>query len=242
MGRLFLAPVALGPADWTSYLPAQARDAVIGLDYFIVESAKAARSELKRIGYPKPLRDARIEELPARPTAAELARLLAPIAAGADGALMSDAGCPAVADPGALLVRAAHAAGIRVVPLVGPSSLLLALMASGLNGQSFSFHGYLPIAGVERDAAIRALERESAEHARTQVFIETPYRNERMHAALIEACRPQTLLCLATDLATATESVETRSIAAWRSAAPPRIDKRPTVFLMLAERSAQPDR
>ena len=147
---------------------------------------------------------------------------------------MSEAGCPAVADPGALLVRRAHEKGVKVVPLVGPSSLLLALMASGLNGQSFAFHGYLPVDEEARKRRIRELETESARHSRTQLFIETPYRNERMFEALKATCSPETRLCVARDLTTADEWIVTRRIADWKKAATPELSKRPTVFLLLA--------
>lgn len=160
-----------------------------------------------------------------------LRELLAPAVDGEDIGLMSDAGCPAVADPGALVVRLAHELGIPVVPLAGPSSILLALMASGLNGQSFCFHGYLP---VERDkcrAAIRKLERESKAHGQTQIFMETPYRNERLLEMLLENCMAGTRLCLACDLTMDSELVRTRTIAEWHEH-PPAPGKRPCVFLL----------
>jgi 16S rRNA (cytidine1402-2'-O)-methyltransferase len=147
---------------------------------------------------------------------------------------MSEAGCPAVADPGALLVRRAHEKGVKVVPLVGPSSLLLGLMASGLNGQSFAFHGYLPVDEEARKRRIRELEAESARHSRTQLFIETPYRNDRMFEALKSTCGPETRLCVARDLTTADEWIATRRIADWKKTAAPELSKRPTVFLLLA--------
>lgn len=237
-GKLFLIPVSLGAGDWASYLPPEVRNTALGLDYFIVENAKTARTELKRLGYEKPLRETRIEPLPERATDTDLALLLRPILEGIDAGLMSEAGCPAVADPGAALVRAAHNSGIQAVPLVGPSSLLLALMASGLNGQSFAFHGYLPIDDRERSSALRELERESARRNMTQIFIETPYRNTRMFSAAIETCAPGTLLCVASDLSAPTEAIHTRSVAEWRRCAAPTIERRPTVFLLLAERSA----
>ena len=150
--------------------------------------------------------------------------------------LMSEAGVPAVADPGALVVREAHRLNIRVVPLVGPSSLLLALMASGLDGQRFAFHGYLPIDDSERRIAIQALEAASRNSHQTQLFIETPYRNTRMFDALLHACREDTLLCVARALTTSGEWVRTCSVAQWQRAARPTLDKMPTVFLLLATR------
>jgi 16S rRNA (cytidine1402-2'-O)-methyltransferase len=200
----------------------------------VVENAKSARAELARLGHPKPLRDLSIIELPASPTQADCDTLLAPVLAGHDLALMSDAGCPAVADPGALLVRRSHELGIRVRPLVGPSSLMLALMASGLDGQRFAFHGYIPARDPERAHKIVALNAESTRLTQTQIFIETPYRNQTLFAALLQHCHPQTRLCIATDLTLATELVMTRKIVEWRTAATPELDKRPTVFLLLA--------
>jgi 16S rRNA (cytidine1402-2'-O)-methyltransferase len=233
-GALWLLPVALGDAPWENYLPAATREAACRLTHFIAENAKTARAELKRIGHPLPLRELVIEQLPEAPTAADIDRLMAPLQQGRDLGLMSEAGCPAVADPGALLVRRAHQLGLVVKPLVGPSSLLLALMASGLDGQRFAFHGYLPAREPERSRRIGQLEKESAHQRQTQVFIETPYRNLPLFKALVAACNPGTRLCLATDLSLHGERIRTQSIAEWKAAAPPDLDKRPTVFLLLA--------
>ena len=236
-GTLYLIPVALGEATpWSAFLPAQAQAIAAGLRRFVVETARAARAHLKQLDYPHPLRETDIRELPADGpgAAAALDALLAPALAGEDIGLMSDAGCPAVADPGARLVARAHALGIRVAPLVGPSSILLGLMGSGLNGQSFAFHGYLPVAEGERDAALRALEDESRKLGRTQIFIETPYRNERMLDALLKLLKPDTLLCIACDLNTANETLLTRSVRDWRKAGRPALARRPALFLLLA--------
>jgi 16S rRNA (cytidine1402-2'-O)-methyltransferase len=234
-GTLWLLPVALGDAPWEMYLPAATREAACRLTHFVAENAKTARVELKRIGHPVPLRELAIEQLPASPTAADIECLLAPLREGHDIGLMSEAGCPAVADPGALLVRHAHELGLGVRPLVGPSSLLLALMASGLDGQRFAFHGYLPAREPERGSRIAELEQESARLRQTQIFIETPYRNHALFNALRLACRPTTRLCLATDLTLSSEQIATRRIADWKTASPPNLDKRPTVFLLLAD-------
>ena len=233
-GTLWLLPVALGDAAWDAYLPPATREAACRLSHFVVENAKTARAELKRLGHPTPLRELQIEQLPEKLTAADIERLLAPLLAGHDLGLMSEAGCPAVADPGALLVRRAHEIGIPVRPLVGPSSLLLALMASGLDGQRFAFHGYLPAREPDRSKRIAELEAESARQAQTQLFIETPYRNQALLAALLQACKPGTRLCIATDLSLESESIATRRIADWKKLATPALDKRPTVFLLLA--------
>ncbi|MDD3354101.1 SAM-dependent methyltransferase [Zoogloea sp.] len=234
-GTLYLIPVSLGPAPTQLTTPADVAGRARSLNYFVVENAKTARAELKRLEHPTPLRDLDIRELPDKPRQSDLDTLLAPLLAGQDCGLMSEAGCPAVADPGALLVRRAHEKGIPVAPLVGPSSLLLALMGSGLNGQSFAFHGYLPVDEETRNKRIRELEAESARCSRTQLFIETPYRNERMFEALRTTCRPDTRLCIARDLTTAEEWIHTRSVADWKKSTPPELAKRPAVFLILAD-------
>lgn len=232
---LWLLPVALGDTPWETCLPAATRDAACRLTHFVAENAKTARAELKRIGHPVALRELTIEQLPDQPTAADIDRLLAPLRAGIDLGLMSEAGCPAVADPGALLVRRAHEIGLPVKPLVGPSSLLLALMASGLDGQRFSFHGYLPAREPERNQRITELERESTRQHQTQIFIETPYRNMALFKALLATCRPQTRLCLATDLSLGSEQIRMQCVADWKTSPLPALDKRPTVFLLLAD-------
>ena len=235
-GTLYLIPASLG-LDTASSLttPTDVASMARSLQYFVVENAKTARAELKRLEHPSPLRDLDIRELPEKPGQADLDGLLARLMEGSDAGLMSEAGCPAVADPGALLVRRAHERGIRVTPLVGPSSLLLALMASGLNGQSFAFHGYLPVDEAGRDKRIRELEAESARFAHTQLFIETPYRNDRLFEALRQHCQPGTRLCVAHDLTQGEEWIASRSIAEWRKGDAPELARRPTVFLILAE-------
>lgn len=233
-GQFYLIPSALGETTWDRYLPAETQEVACRLRHFIAENAKTTRAELKRLGHPIPLRDLAIEQLPERLDATETDRLLAPLLAGHDLGLMSEAGCPGVADPGALLVRRAHQLGIRVRPLVGPSSLLLGLMASGLDGQRFAFHGYLPAREPERSTRIADLERDSRKYRQTQLFIEAPYRNDALFQALLAACRPDTRLCLATDLTLPTEITTTRTIAEWRKVAAPDLDRRPTVFLLLS--------
>jgi 16S rRNA (cytidine1402-2'-O)-methyltransferase len=235
LGSLWLLPVALGDTPWQDYLPASTHEAACRLTHFVAENAKTARAELKRIGHPLPLRELAIEQLPATLTPADIEHLLAPLTAGHDLGLMSEAGCPAVADPGALLVRRAHELGITVKPLVGPSSLLLALMGSGLEGQRFAFHGYLPAREPERSRRIVELEGESARNKQTQIFIETPYRNGALFQALLSACRQRTRLCVATDLTLRSEQIRTRRMADWKDAPLPELDKRPTVFLLLAD-------
>lgn len=229
-GTLYLVPTPLGGE---ALLPASVVERVHALEYFVAEQPKSARAFLKQIGYPRPLASVRVEALDADTPAEILRQLLAPIESGADAGLVSEAGAPAVADPGARLVRLAHARGVTVVPLVGPSALLLALMASGLDGQRFAFHGYLPVDENELARRLRELEDESRKKRQTQLFIETPYRNDRLLRVLLARCAPSTLLCVATDLTLAGESVTTRPIAEWRKTSTT-IGKRPTVFLLLA--------
>lgn len=235
-GTLFLLPTQLGETGWFTVLPAHTREAACRLRHFVVENAKTARAALKWLEHPVPLRELAIEQLPEALTAGEIARLLTPLRDGHDLGLMSEAGCPGVADPGALLVRRAHETGITVKPLVGPSALLLALMASGLDGQHFAFHGYLPAREPERGRRIVELEKESQQKQQTQLFIETPYRNAALFDALLATCRPQTLLCVASDLTLESETIATRPIAAWRGMPKPALDRRPTVFLLLSAR------
>lgn len=238
-GTLYLLPVGLTspgdtPADWEHWLPAATHQIACTLHHFVVEDAKTARANLKAFGHPTPLRDLDIQEISKQADENTFKPLLAPLLSGHDLGLMSEAGCPAVADPGALLVRAAHAAGIKVKPLVGPSSLLLALMGSGLDGQRFAFHGYLPARDPERSKAIQGLEKESGRLRQTQLFIETPYRNSVLLQALLKTCQPTTRLCVASDLTLPSENIVTDSIGSWRKRSTPDIDKRPTVFLLLA--------
>lgn len=247
-GILYLVPNLLEPAAasageaLTGVIPETVLATTARLGYFIAENAKTTRAFLKLVGqaHPlaKPLQEIRIAGLDVNTAAAALPDLLAPILDGQDGGLISEAGVPAVADPGASLVRLAHEYGIRVKPLVGPSSLLLALMASGLDGQRFAFHGYLPVDAGERARRIKALEERSRQERQTQLFIETPYRNLALLQALASACRPQTLISVATDLSLPGESVRTQSAGQWQrelqQKKEPPFHRRPTVFLMLA--------
>lgn len=233
-GTLYLIPVPLGASAPAEVLPAPVLERTRSLARFVAEHAKTARAFLKAAGHPLPLQQIAIAELNEHTRDNELAALLAPLVAGEDVGLVSEAGCPAVADPGAQLVARAQRAGIRVVPLVGPSSLLLALMASGLSGQNFAFHGYLPAKEEERRKRLKELEAESRKYERTQLFIETPYRNRPMFDTLLATLAPPTRLCVATDLTLPGERVATRSVGDWRRLPPPEFDRRPTVFLLLA--------
>lgn len=239
-GTLFLIPNTLGETEaLSSVLPEQVQQITSQLDYFVAENAKTARAFLKLVNarHPlaKPLQEIKISELNVNTPAAALAGLLAPLLAGQDGGLVSEAGVPAVADPGADLVRLAHQHNIPVRPLVGPSSLLLAVMASGLNGQSFAFNGYLPTDAAQRATRIKELEQRSRKEKQTQLFIETPYRNAAMLEALTAACAPGTLICVATDLSLPSETIRTMTASQWKSAKAPDFHKKPTVFLLLGQ-------
>ena len=241
-GTLYLIPNALGEGALDTVIPDPVRARTASLQYFIAENAKSARAFLKLVGTTHPLRqslqETHISELNVNTPAEQLPALLTPLLQGHDVGLLSEAGVPAVADPGADLVRLAHRENITVKPLVGPSSLLLALMASGLNGQSFAFHGYLPTDADARATRLRQLEQRSRQERQTQMFIETPYRNEAMLQAMAASCAPTTLICIATDLTLDTELVRTTSAQQWQkeivSGKMPAFRKRPTVFLMLA--------
>jgi len=221
---LYTIPTPLGgePQD---ALPASALATIRNIQDFAVENAKSARAFLGALGMP--VRELSIVEI------ADQADLLAPLRAGRALGLLSEAGCPAIADPGAQLVEAAHREGFRVVPLIGPSSITLALMASGLEGQRFAFCGYLPREAGPRAKRIRELETRSRREGETEIFIETPYRNEALYSALLEVCAPGSRLCVAVDLTLPTETIRTFSIAEWRRSKSA-IDKRPAVFLLLA--------
>ncbi len=233
-GTLFLIPVPLGDeADARLLLAPEAVRTAHRLKHFFVENPKSARAFLKRIAWPLPLQEALLTPLDKNTRAEAMPALLKTLLEGKDAGLLSEAGCPAIADPGALLVRAAHAAGIAVRPLVGPSAILLALMASGLNGQRFAFQGYLPVDAARRASRIKLVEQRSSHEESTQLFIETPYRNDALLAALIEHCAADTLLCVAAGLSEPGETVVTRSIAGWRQL-DWRPGKQPAVFLLLA--------
>lgn len=233
LGTLYLIPCTLGDTPAEQVLPRHVIDVARRLEHFVVEQAKTARQFLAALKPEKPIQSLHFATLNEHTAHKDLAGLLAPLLAGHDVGIISEAGCPGIADPGADLVNLAHHNGIRVVPLVGPSSILLALMASGLNGQRFAFHGYLPIADAERKKAIATLEAESIRQKQTQLFIETPYRNEKMLGALLAHCRPQTRLCVATDITLPGELIQTRSIAQWKLRPLPQLNKRPSLFLLL---------
>lgn len=231
-GTLYLIPVPLGEdGDIASVIPEQVRQLAASLRTFVVEHPKSARQFLKLTGSAVPLQEIRMLTLDEHTRPAELAALLQPLLDGEDVGLLSEAGCPAVADPGADLVHLAHSRDIRVAPLVGPSSILLALMASGLNGQSFAFLGYLPAEKTERAKRIAELEQTSQRLNQAQIFIETPYRNNQLLQDLVQICNGETELCVASDLTLPSESVISKRVGEWKKGLPD-CGKRPTVFLV----------
>lgn len=245
-GTLYMVPTTLGDLKaglsgaeselFEASLPPAVRARIRSLTAYAAEDAKSARAFLKASGIDRPLQEIEIIEIGHAPQEAQLQPLLAKLKQGVDVGMLAEAGCPGIADPGGSLARAAHAAGIRVAPLVGPSSILLALMASGLEGQRFAFHGYLPVKSPAREQAIRDLEARSRKNQETQIVIETPYRNGALASGLLAALKPDTWLCIAVDLSLHSERVTTKRVAAWRNVALADAvpDKHPAVFLFLA--------
>ena len=231
-GRLYLVPNLLGVVPPEEVLPERTIAIARALGHFVVETPKLARQFLKTLGPTRALREIAMAELNEHTPAGRIDALLDPAFAGHDLGLLSDAGCPGVADPGALLVAAAHRANLAVVPLVGPSAVLLALMASGMNGQAFAFHGYLPVKPAPREAALRTLDATVAKTGATQLFIEAPYRNEAMIDAVLSACAPSLRFCVAAELTTEDEQIVSRSIGEWRKMSRPALSGRPAMFLL----------
>mgnify|MGYP000523948563 CR=1 FL=1 len=233
-GTLYLIPCPIADeGDVWDVLPAANRAVMAALDYFIVENTRSARRFLSRAKLGLSIDELEFRELNEHTVAGrEVEELIAPIEAGRSAGVISEAGVPGVADPGALVVAMCHRRGIRVVPLVGPSSILLAMMASGLNGQSFAFNGYLPVKPDERARAIRTFERRAHAEHQAQLFIETPYRNVKLVEQLLQICAPDTLLTIAKDLTAPDETVITRRIADWRRSQLPELNKRPAIFIL----------
>jgi 16S rRNA (cytidine1402-2'-O)-methyltransferase len=237
-GTLYLIPVTLGDDNIAALLPKSLPPEVIAtaqkLEHFVVETEKHARQFLSAIKTAKPVRELSLNLLNEHTLDKDVAALLAPLLAGKDVGLMSDAGCPGIADPGAKLVELAHLKGIRVVPFVGPSSILLSLMASGLNGQQFAFLGYLPVDKTARNVKLKEIEKRSQTHKETQVFIETPYRNQHMLEAILSSCNANTRLSVASQVSLPDELIVTKRINEWKQSPLPDLHKKPTVFLLLA--------
>lgn len=233
-GTLYLLPVTLGSGEASLVLPQPVIELARRLDTFVVENEKSARQFLSAIKPLKSVRELELLTLNEHTADHDIPALLAPLLAGRDVAVMSEAGCPGIADPGARLVALAHRKGVTVKPLVGPSSILLALIASGLDGQRFTFLGYLPAEKTARIEKLKEIEQRSAKLDETQIFIETPYRNQHLFEDMIAHCRANTRLCVATNLTLDGEQIQTRSAGEWKTAALPELHKQPTVFLLLA--------
>jgi 16S rRNA (cytidine1402-2'-O)-methyltransferase len=232
-GTLYLIPAPLGDSVYLP-VPTYVVDIVHSLEVFIVEKGKTARQYLKQLQTPIPFQNMTFFELNKHTDLKELPIFLAPaLELGRNIGLMSEAGCPGVADPGADVIKLAHELNLEVVPLVGPSSILLALMASGLNGQTFAFQGYLPIKNPERSKRIQQLEQVARRNQQTQIFIETPYRNDSFLADLLKNLSPETLLCVASDITLPSEFIKTKSVFSWKNDELPVLNKRPTIFLFL---------
>lgn len=230
-GTLFLVPVPIAGDDPCKALPASTIEVIKQLRVFIIENIRTARRFLRKVGYQGDFSDIIFHTLNEHSQADELSAMLTDVMQGSDAGLLSEAGVPCVADPGAILVAMAHSRHIKVVPLTGPSSILLALMASGFNGQCFAFHGYLPVKEDARTARIKELEMLAIRHDQTQIFIETPYRNLQLFASLLKTCKDSTMLCIASDLGSAEEKIISQPILWWKKHQA-HINKIPAVFLL----------
>ena len=230
-GKLYLIPTTLGEMNPEDVLPHTVKRAIDFIDDYIVENEKTARKFIKSVHPEKIQSSLRISLLNKRTESTELKSMITPCLNGQNIGLMSEAGCPGVADPGAVIVKLAHENGIQVIPLVGPSSILLAMMASGMNGQSFAFNGYLPIDKGEKKSALKSFENLSNSKNQSQIFIETPYRNNKLMEDLIQILQPNTHLCIATDITLPTEYIKTFRVADWKKI---KVDlhNRPTIFII----------
>ena len=231
MAELYLIPNVLSVGDWQKVLPAGIAETLAATRHFIVENIRTARRFIKQVNPETSIDELIFYELNKHTALEKLPEYLHPLEKGEHVAVISEAGCPGVADPGAEIVRLAHQKGYKVVPLVGPSSVLLALMASGLNGQHFAFNGYLPVNPKERTDSILSLEKKVRSSGKTQIFIETPYRNSKLISSLLKICAPDTLLCIAANLTGENEFISTKTISRWKSSAPD-LHKQPAIFLL----------
>jgi 16S rRNA (cytidine1402-2'-O)-methyltransferase len=231
LGKLYLIPTTMGDCDPMDVLPQTVKRSIDCIDYYIVENEKTARKSIKAVNPNKKQSELILFTLNKHTETKEHLDFIKPLLEGKNMGLMSEAGCPGVADPGAVIVKLAHERGIQVVPLVGPSSILLAMMASGMNGQSFTFNGYLPIEKGEKKTALKNLEKLSQDKNQSQIFIETPYRNNKMLEDILQALNPATYLCIATDITLPTEYIRTMRASDWKKV---NIDlhNRPTIFIL----------
>lgn len=233
VGKLYLIPTMLGDNAPLEVLPISIKRIIEGIDHYVVENEKSARKFIKRVSPAKPQPELHFELINKYTDPTEIPGFLDPCIQGLDVALLSEAGSPGIADPGADVIRIAHEKRIQVVPIVGPSSIIMAMMSSGMNGQNFAFTGYLPIDNDLRSKAIKSLEKLSNETGQAQIFIETPYRNDKLLLELTKKLKPTTLLCVATDITLPTEQIHTRTINEWQRLGAD-LHKRPTVFIIQA--------
>ena len=231
LGKLYLIPTTMGESDPMDVLPQTVKRAIEFIDHYIVENEKTARKSIKAVLPEKKQSELVLFALNKHTDTKEHLSFIQPLLEGKNVGLMSEAGCPGVADPGAVIVKLAHEKGIQVIPLVGPSSILLAMMASGMNGQSFTFNGYLPIDKGEKKSALKNLEKLSFDKNQSQIFIETPYRNNKLLEDILQALQPATHLCIATDITLPTEYIKTLRVADWKKT---KVDlhNRPTIFII----------
>lgn len=229
-----MIPVTLGDTPLSQVLPEYNAGVVRGIRHFIVEDVRSARRFLKKVDRDIDIDGLTFYAMGKHASPQDFASYLCPLEQGLPVGVISEAGCPAVADPGADVVAIAQRKGLRVVPLVGPSSMILAVMASGFNGQSFAFNGYLPIDPAERSRRLKALEQRAAAEHQTQLFIETPYRNAKMFEEILRTCRPQTRLCVAAGITCAEEFIKTRTVQEWKKHPLPDLSKVPAIFLIYA--------
>ncbi|RNI30235.1 SAM-dependent methyltransferase [Rufibacter immobilis] len=230
-GTLFLIPTVLAEDTASAVICRQVAEVTAQLKYFLVENARTARRYIKTIAPSQTIEELQITVIDKNSSDAELTAALKPLLAGQDAGVISEAGCPGVADPGAELARLAHQHGVKVVPLVGPSAILMGLMASGFNGQSFAFHGYLPIEKRDRIQALKQLEKEMVQKDQTQIFMETPYRNRQMVEDLLQHLSKDTKLCIAANITGPNEFIRTLRISDWKGKVPD-LHKQPAVFLI----------
>ena len=232
-GKIYLIPTTLGDTEINAVIPANVTDIIDNLHYFIVENIRTARRYIRKVSLNKNIDEITFFELNKHTDIKDVASYLNPCISGNSIGVISEAGNPGIADPGANIVKIAHQKKIDVVPLVGPSSILLALISSGMNGQNFAFNGYLPIKDNERIKKIQYLEKKSKSENQSQIFMETPFRNMKMLEAVLQTCRNNTLLCIATDITLQSEFIKTKTIAEWKKQKP-QLNKRPTVFVLQA--------
>lgn len=229
---LYLIPVTLGDTEISQVLPSYNAVVIKEIRHFIVEEIRTARRFLRKVDRDFPIDDCTFFEMGKHATPELFARYLIPLQEGHPVGVISEAGCPAVADPGADIVAIAQRKGLRVIPLVGPSSMIMSVMASGLNGQSFAFNGYLPVDDAERSKRLKTLETRAVNERQTQLFIETPYRNRKMFETFLRTLRPQTRMCIAAGITTSAEWIHTHTIAEWKKKTLPDLSKVPAIFLI----------